>query len=107
MINEENISYLLGSDDAKKDAKKIYNKFAEEYKICTNTENCQLFIRNRTDGIGIEITTKGKIEQIEALKPRSELETKLKEIYFSNAVFSVFETKDGKYLSIVRPLEKD
>ena len=31
---------------------------------------------------------------------------KLKEIYFSNAVFSVFETKDGEYLSIIRPIKE-
>jgi len=103
MTNKTKAIYSFRSDlppERKSKLEKLYNEFAEQYSIEVNKGN--LIVAQNFNRPGIEIfpeQKEGKITDILALKPLQELEIKLTENHVKHG-FSIFETKDIKYIQV-------
>lgn len=86
-------------ENEKKEMQRRYDKFAKEYSIIIEGGD-KLIIAWENDDITITPAT-GSIEYVSALKPVSELETKLRQVNLGPCHLR-FQTKDEKEIIVRR-----
>jgi predicted GH43/DUF377 family glycosyl hydrolase len=94
------VNYKAESEEKIKELEKVYNEFKEQYALDINKG--RLIVKERFDKKCIEIFPEeknGKILSIRALKPTSELETKLIKISWQYKNSS-FKTKYNQTIEV-------